>query len=199
MHTVLTRANALAAYTMSVLAGLTFVCFLSTFFQVKTILGTGKCQSPETRFNLWSGIHPSSGTAFFRADVRPEKSPCNQGKLCQGWKTLKLELLNFNFFQPGQRICTLVTWTFSRPYISSEKAISALVWIPVACLQFAPCSCTLWYAIRLQWCTLNVWILNDWNPNSREFRFQTTFWSFELDKTSSDWFTAIDHVWFWIF
>ena len=32
MHTVLTRANALAAYTMSVLAGLTFVCFLSTFF-----------------------------------------------------------------------------------------------------------------------------------------------------------------------
>ena len=32
MHTVLTRLNALAAYTMSVLAGLTFVCFLSTFF-----------------------------------------------------------------------------------------------------------------------------------------------------------------------
>lgn len=32
MHTVLTRANALAAYTMSVLAGLTFICFLSTFF-----------------------------------------------------------------------------------------------------------------------------------------------------------------------
>merc|ERR1711973_758890 len=32
MHTVLTRANALAAYTMSVLAGLTLVCFLSTFF-----------------------------------------------------------------------------------------------------------------------------------------------------------------------
>ena len=33
MHTVLTRANALAAYTMSVLAGLTFECFASTFFQ----------------------------------------------------------------------------------------------------------------------------------------------------------------------
>ena len=32
MHTVLTRANALAAYTMSVLAFLTFVCFASTFF-----------------------------------------------------------------------------------------------------------------------------------------------------------------------
>ena len=32
MHTVLTRLNALAAYTMSVLAGLTAVCFLSTFF-----------------------------------------------------------------------------------------------------------------------------------------------------------------------
>ena len=32
MHTILTRANALAAYTMSVLAGLTMVCFLSTFF-----------------------------------------------------------------------------------------------------------------------------------------------------------------------
>ena len=32
MHTALTRANALAAYTMSVLAGLTMVCFLSTFF-----------------------------------------------------------------------------------------------------------------------------------------------------------------------
>ena len=32
MHTFLTRANALAAYTMSVLAGLTMVCFLSTFF-----------------------------------------------------------------------------------------------------------------------------------------------------------------------
>ena len=32
MHTALTRANALAAYTMSVLASLTFLCFLSTFF-----------------------------------------------------------------------------------------------------------------------------------------------------------------------
>ena len=32
MHTFLTRANALAAYTMSVLAGLTMICFLSTFF-----------------------------------------------------------------------------------------------------------------------------------------------------------------------
>lgn len=31
MHTFLTRANALAAYTMSVLAALTFMCFLSTF------------------------------------------------------------------------------------------------------------------------------------------------------------------------
>ena len=31
MHTVLTRLNALAAYTMSVLAGLTFLCFMSTF------------------------------------------------------------------------------------------------------------------------------------------------------------------------
>merc|ERR1711983_11430 len=32
MHTVLTRANALAAYTMSVLAGLTAICALSTLF-----------------------------------------------------------------------------------------------------------------------------------------------------------------------
>ena len=32
MHTALTRANALVAYTMSVLASLTFLCFLSTFF-----------------------------------------------------------------------------------------------------------------------------------------------------------------------
>lgn len=32
MHTVLTRLNALGAYTMSVLAFLTFLCFLSTFF-----------------------------------------------------------------------------------------------------------------------------------------------------------------------
>ena len=32
MHTILTRLNALAAYTMSVLAALTFICFLSTFF-----------------------------------------------------------------------------------------------------------------------------------------------------------------------
>ena len=31
-HTALTRANALAAYTMSVLASFTFLCFLSTFF-----------------------------------------------------------------------------------------------------------------------------------------------------------------------
>ena len=31
MHTFLTRANALAAYTMSVLAALTFCCFMSTF------------------------------------------------------------------------------------------------------------------------------------------------------------------------
>ncbi len=31
MHSVLTRLNALAAYTMSVLAGLTFLCFASTF------------------------------------------------------------------------------------------------------------------------------------------------------------------------
>ena len=32
MHTALTRANALVAYTMSVLASLTFLCFVSTFF-----------------------------------------------------------------------------------------------------------------------------------------------------------------------
>jgi hypothetical protein len=32
MHSALTRANALLAYTMSVLASLTFLCFLSTFF-----------------------------------------------------------------------------------------------------------------------------------------------------------------------
>jgi len=32
MHTVLTRLNALAAFTMSTLAGLTFLCFLSTVF-----------------------------------------------------------------------------------------------------------------------------------------------------------------------
>ena len=40
MHSALTRANALCAYTMSVLASLTFLCFLSTFFneyQVKKI------------------------------------------------------------------------------------------------------------------------------------------------------------------
>ncbi|KAF4523072.1 hypothetical protein B566_EDAN003084 [Ephemera danica] len=32
MHTVLTRGNAILAYTLSVLAGLTFCCFLSTLF-----------------------------------------------------------------------------------------------------------------------------------------------------------------------
>ena len=32
MDTVLTRATAVATYTMSVLASLTFLCFLSTFF-----------------------------------------------------------------------------------------------------------------------------------------------------------------------
>jgi len=41
MHTVLTRANALAAYTMSVLAGLTFLCFLSTFFIVRSFYPNG--------------------------------------------------------------------------------------------------------------------------------------------------------------
>jgi signal peptidase complex subunit 3 len=34
MHTVLTRLNALAAYTMSVLAVLTSLCFLNTFVLV---------------------------------------------------------------------------------------------------------------------------------------------------------------------
>ena len=46
MHTALTRANALAAYTMSVLASLTFLCFLSTFFneyQVTILVGTWTC------------------------------------------------------------------------------------------------------------------------------------------------------------
>ena len=37
------------------------------------------------------------------------------------------------------------------------------------------------------------------NPNGREFRFQTTFWSFKLNATSSDWFIAINRVRFWIF
>lgn len=32
MHTVLTRANAILAYTLSVLACLTFCCFISTVF-----------------------------------------------------------------------------------------------------------------------------------------------------------------------
>ena len=38
MHTALTRTNALAAYTMSVLASLTFLCFLSMFFTVKVVV-----------------------------------------------------------------------------------------------------------------------------------------------------------------
>lgn len=32
MHSVLTRGNAILAYSLSVLAALTFVCFLSTVF-----------------------------------------------------------------------------------------------------------------------------------------------------------------------
>jgi len=32
MHSVLTRGNAIAAYMLSVLAALTFCCFLSTVF-----------------------------------------------------------------------------------------------------------------------------------------------------------------------
>jgi hypothetical protein len=38
MHSALTRANALCAYTMSVLASLTFLCFLSTFFNEYQVL-----------------------------------------------------------------------------------------------------------------------------------------------------------------
>lgn len=32
MHSVLSRSNAILAYTLSVLTGLTFVCFISTVF-----------------------------------------------------------------------------------------------------------------------------------------------------------------------
>ena len=34
------------------------------------------------------------------------------------------------------------------------------------------------------------------NPNGREFRFRTNFWSFKLNATSSDSFIAIDRVQF---
>ena len=55
-------------------------------------------------------------------------------------------------------------------------------------------------------CTVNVWIHTEWpksklcqNSNGREFRFQATFWSFKPNKTSSDWFIALDRVQFQIF
>ncbi|XP_013117578.1 signal peptidase complex subunit 3 [Stomoxys calcitrans] len=45
MHTVLTRGNATVAYTLSVLAGLTFCCFISTVFldyRVTSYINTAK-------------------------------------------------------------------------------------------------------------------------------------------------------------
>ena len=59
MHTALTRANALAAYTMSVLASLTFLCFLSTFFneyQVCSLVITYKEQMMRNLQSLLSNI-----------------------------------------------------------------------------------------------------------------------------------------------
>ena len=52
MHSALTRANALCAYTMSVLASLTFLCFLSTFFneyQVKKFFFFGIFFNAQTK------------------------------------------------------------------------------------------------------------------------------------------------------
>ena len=37
-------------------------------------------------------------------DLRPDKSPCNQGKLCQPWKELKLEIFNLSCCQCWQSL-----------------------------------------------------------------------------------------------
>ena len=77
--------------------------------------------------------YTSSETAFFSADIRPEKSPCNQGKLCQHWKQLKLKISNFSIFQGWQSLPWL-HGLFSGLKSALKKAVSELVWIPLECL-----------------------------------------------------------------
>ena len=77
-----------------------------------------------------SGIHTSSETAFFSADITPEKSPCNQGKLCQHWKKLKLKISNFSIFQ-GWQSSSWLHGIFSGLMSALKKAVSELVWIPL--------------------------------------------------------------------
>ena len=62
--------------------------------------------------------------------IRPEKSPCNQGKFCQHWKQLKLEIFNFSIFQ-GWKIFPWLHGLFSCVISDQKNAVSVLVWTPL--------------------------------------------------------------------
>ena len=68
---------------------------------------------------------PEHGYSFFRADISSEKSPQNQGKLCQHWKMLNFKISNLGFFQCRQSL----PWfdgLFSGLKSALKKAISEL-------------------------------------------------------------------------
>lgn len=67
---------------------------------------------------------------FLGADIRPKKSPCNQGNVCHGWKKLKLTSSNFSIFKRWQSL-PLLHGLFLALYQLWKKAASELVWIPL--------------------------------------------------------------------
>ena len=76
MHSVLTRLNALAAYTMSVLAFLTFLCFASTFFlEYKTAAQINTVNVVVKHVSDYSASREKNDLGFLTFDLEADLEP----------------------------------------------------------------------------------------------------------------------------
>ena len=106
MHTVLTRLNALAAYTMSVLAGLTFLCFLSTFFldySARSQIGTVNVVVKHV--SDYSASREKNDLGFLTFDLKADLTPIFN------WNVKQLFLyLTAEYETPRNQVNQVVLW-----------------------------------------------------------------------------------------
>ncbi|CAB4062084.1 SPCS3 [Lepeophtheirus salmonis] len=106
MHTVLSRANALGAYTMTVLTVLTFFCFVSTFFldysapsDIKTVKVVVK-HVPD-----YSAAREKNDLGFLTFDLHADLNPLFN------WNVKQLFLyLTAEYSTPNNQINQVVLW-----------------------------------------------------------------------------------------
>jgi len=106
MHTVLSRANAVLAYTLSVLAGVTFCCFLTTAFQDYTANVTIGTSGPLVK-NLpdYSAARERNDLGYVNFDVQVDLAPLFN------WNTKELFIyLTAEYATKNNKLNQVVLW-----------------------------------------------------------------------------------------